>query len=344
MEHFNAGTLDGEPVNFLRTVHGPGGRVRDGERQRVAISQRRSSYGKDTLDQLFSAASRAGRSTIRSRSSTPRRRPRRRSTRSTSTSEHIADVHERQAADPRARRRPGLLTKGNGKYEWRGFLGQEQAHPRHRSARRDDHELEQHLRARVRRRGRQLGQQRLRGARRPARLQPRPPEAKREVVARVGDRGDERRRDPGRARDRHGAAAAEAAQGLGARPSPQAEQMLALLGAWRANGGSRLDRDLDGLIDDPGRRSWTPRGRGSRTLSWAAADAWRSSTSSTLFRRWDAPPVVSTTAGTSTSTATSARCSASASRPFENSYCGKGKLGGRARTRSGRRSRRPASS
>ena len=35
-------------------------------------------------------------------------------------------------------------------------------------------------------------------------------------------------------------------------PTPQAEQMLALLGAWRANGGSRLDRDLDGLIDDPG--------------------------------------------------------------------------------------------
>jgi hypothetical protein len=28
--------------------------------------------------------------------------------------------------------------------------------------------------------------------------------------------------------------------------------MLALLQAWRADGGSRLDRDLDGKIDDPG--------------------------------------------------------------------------------------------
>ena len=28
--------------------------------------------------------------------------------------------------------------------------------------------------------------------------------------------------------------------------------MLALLEAWRAKGGSRLDRDLDGKIDDPG--------------------------------------------------------------------------------------------
>ncbi len=35
-------------------------------------------------------------------------------------------------------------------------------------------------------------------------------------------------------------------------PSAQAQQMLNLLVAWRANGGSRLDRDGDGLIDDPG--------------------------------------------------------------------------------------------
>jgi hypothetical protein len=37
-----------------------------------------------------------------------------------------------------------------------------------------------------------------------------------------------------------------------AAPSPQARQMLALLAAWRRHGGSRLDRDLDGEIDDPG--------------------------------------------------------------------------------------------
>jgi acyl-homoserine lactone acylase PvdQ len=35
-------------------------------------------------------------------------------------------------------------------------------------------------------------------------------------------------------------------------PSPRAQQMLSLLEAWRAAGGSRLDRDLDGKIDDPG--------------------------------------------------------------------------------------------
>jgi hypothetical protein len=35
-------------------------------------------------------------------------------------------------------------------------------------------------------------------------------------------------------------------------PNAQAGQMLMLLAAWRDHGGSRLDRDLDGKIDDPG--------------------------------------------------------------------------------------------
>jgi acyl-homoserine lactone acylase PvdQ len=38
----------------------------------------------------------------------------------------------------------------------------------------------------------------------------------------------------------------------GAAPSPRVAQMLALLKAWAAKGGSRLDRNLDGAIDDPG--------------------------------------------------------------------------------------------
>ena len=36
------------------------------------------------------------------------------------------------------------------------------------------------------------------------------------------------------------------------RRAPRATRMLELLEAWRAKGGSRLDRDLDGKIDDPG--------------------------------------------------------------------------------------------
>ena len=37
-----------------------------------------------------------------------------------------------------------------------------------------------------------------------------------------------------------------------AAPNAQTAKMLSLLVAWRQHGGSRLDRDLDGKIDDPG--------------------------------------------------------------------------------------------
>jgi hypothetical protein len=37
----------------------------------------------------------------------------------------------------------------------------------------------------------------------------------------------------------------------GPAPSERASRMLMLLSVWSQNGGSRLDRDLDGRIDDP---------------------------------------------------------------------------------------------
>ena len=53
----------------------------------------------------------------------------------------------------------------------------------------------------------------------------------------------------------------DAAEGRARRRVPRAARMLALLDAWRAGGSSRLDRDLDGVMDagagarDLGRRS-----------------------------------------------------------------------------------------
>jgi acyl-homoserine lactone acylase PvdQ len=46
--------------------------------------------------------------------------------------------------------------------------------------------------------------------------------------------------------------AIEAVLQTGPAPSAREEQMLALLEGWRADGSSRLDRDLDGTIDAPG--------------------------------------------------------------------------------------------
>ncbi len=53
MGHFDAGTLNGKPVSFLTTVHGPVVGYATVRGRTVAISSKRSSRGKDVLDQLF---------------------------------------------------------------------------------------------------------------------------------------------------------------------------------------------------------------------------------------------------------------------------------------------------
>lgn len=53
-------------------------------------------------------------------------------------------------------------------------------------------------------------------------------------------------------RNAEGLPAIEAVLRTGPAPSPRERQMLDLLEQWRAEGSSRLDRDLDGKIDDPG--------------------------------------------------------------------------------------------
>ncbi len=53
MGSFDAGTLDGNPVTFKTTVHGPVVGYATVKGEKVAISQKRSSYGKDALDLLY---------------------------------------------------------------------------------------------------------------------------------------------------------------------------------------------------------------------------------------------------------------------------------------------------
>ena len=91
-------------------------------------------------------------------------------------------------------------------------------------------------------------------------------------------------------------------------PNQQTAQMLSLLVAWRQQGGSRLDRDLDGKIDDPGAAIMD--------AAWPRiADAFmrpklgpQLDELNSLFSRLNSRREASTTAGTSTSTATSASC------------------------------------
>jgi acyl-homoserine lactone acylase PvdQ len=78
----------------------------------------------------------------------------------------------------------------------------------------------------------------------------------------------------------------------GTAPSARATRMLELLEEWRAKGGSRLDRDLDGKIDDPGAAildtAWDRLADAAMTpvLGKPLADQL----GSTLHSRYDLPP------------------------------------------------------
>ena len=122
MGHFDAGTLNGEPVSFLTTVHGPVVGYATSHGRRIAISSTRSSRGKDILDQLFFRRLSNGqvkdpKTFFEAASLTPQ----------TFNSFYIDATHIAEYTSGRLPIRnpqvdPGLTTKGTGKFEWRGFI------------------------------------------------------------------------------------------------------------------------------------------------------------------------------------------------------------------------------
>jgi acyl-homoserine lactone acylase PvdQ len=246
MSRFNAGTLDGQPVQFNRTVHGPvvgyatvGGR-------RVAVSRKRSSYLLDGVDLLlFQKLTRGrvpnARAFIKDAAVSPQ-----------TFNTFYAD--SKQVAQITTGRLPvrapgvdsGLPTDGRGNFEWRGFL----------KAKRHPHAV-------------------LNGGvlnnwnNKPARGFPAADDqwayGSINRVDLLNANTNKRRKNT--LATLAGAMNAAATQDVramtfvpvlarllkgGTPPSARASQMLALLEDWRAKGGSRLDRDLDGKIDHPG--------------------------------------------------------------------------------------------
>jgi acyl-homoserine lactone acylase PvdQ len=329
MEHFDAGTLStGEPVRFLRTVHGPVVGYATVGGNRVAISRKRSSYGRDTLDQLFFRRLSNGqvhdpRSYFNAAAKTPQ----------TFHSFYIDGEHIAEFTSGRFPIRargvdPGLLTKGNGKYEWRGFLAKNKhihgTDPRDGTITNwnniagrgfgaaDDDWSSTGSAARVDLLDYNLDRLKRNGKWSLA-----------SVVAAMNAAAtqDVRAIDtvPLLQRLLKGSSA----------PSPQAEQMLALLGAWRANGGSRLDRDLDGLIDDPGAAIMDAAWPGiANACMGTRLTPDQLEELQTLFSRWSAPPGGQKSGwyqylDRDIRTLLGERVP----RPLENSYCGRGNVG-----------------
>ncbi len=252
MQTFNAGTLNGDPVKFLTTVHGPVIGYATTHGREVAISYKRSSYGKDVLDQLFFRRLSTGAvhdpaSFFNAAALTPQ----------TFNSFYIDSKHIAEFTSGRLPVRaphvdPGLPTVGTGQYEWRGFIGQSQhiqgIDPHkgtmvnwnnvsaHGFGAADDNWGGNGSVARVDMLARNLRSQES-------------PQGKWTLPTVTSAMNEAATQDvraidtvPLLARLLKGSAA----------PNPQAAKMLSILVGWRQRGGSRLDKDLNGEIDDPG--------------------------------------------------------------------------------------------
>jgi acyl-homoserine lactone acylase PvdQ len=254
MGFFDAGSLNGTPdkeVTFHTTVHGPVLGYATVNGTRVAISQKRSSYGKDVLDLLFYHDISVGKvhsakAFIRAASQTPQ----------TFNSFYLDD---RQIAEftsgllPKRPKNvdPGLPTMGTGQFEWRGFepakthmqaiLGGKSKivnwnNVTARNFQAADDEWAYGAEQRVQLLNNGLLQHAKRGGK--------------QDLASVTSAMNQAATQDVRAAVTLPVLAAVLKGG----PAPNArdQQMLTLLEAWRRNGSSRLDRNLDGLIDDPG--------------------------------------------------------------------------------------------
>jgi len=252
MEFFDAGTISGDPVQFYRTVHGPvvGYATVDGER--VAISSKRSSYGKDVVDLIFNRRLSNGtvkdpKTFFKAAAQTPQ----------TFNSFYIDSKHVALYTSGKLPIRhpqvdPGLPTKGTGQYEWRGFL-KKKDHPQgvdpksgrmvnwnnsvaHRFGSADDEwaragsvqrvtMLNRNLKARKNRKGKwsmtDLVESMNMGATQDVRAVVTVP-LLRQLLYRTQP------------------------------PTQIAGDMLEQMALWKQAGGSRLDSDLDGEIDAPG--------------------------------------------------------------------------------------------
>lgn len=294
MGTFNAGTLAGDPpvdVTFNRTVHGPVvGYAKKGKTQ-YAISSKRSSYGQDILDQLFFRRLSNGQvSSPETFMDAARLTPQ---TFNSFYMDHQNIAMYTSGLLPQRPKNvdPGLLTNGNGKYEWEG-IAPDSAHPQGTNpadgtivnwnesgaegfAAADDEFGRNGSAMRVDMLTDGLDRTQVNG---------------KWDLAGIASAMNAAATQDIRAIDTV-PLLQKLLKGSKA-PSAQAQGMLDQMVAWRAAGGSRLDLDGDGLIDAPGAASMD--------VAWdKIADAFMKPVLrkqklldelDTLFGRFDAPP------------------------------------------------------
>jgi acyl-homoserine lactone acylase PvdQ len=286
MTPFNAGALDDQAVTFNRTVHGPvvGYATVDG--RRVAVSRKRSSYLLDGVDLLLFQKLTRGRvpnakAFIKAAGVSPQ----------TFNTFYADDRRVAMVTTGRLPQRApgvdsGLPTDGRGRHEWRGFL-KAKAHP---------HAV---VKSGVLNNWNNKPARGFPGADDQWAYGP---------IGRVdllnGNTAKVKRHTLASLTGAMNAAATQDVRTMtfvpllaeflrgGQAPSPRAAQMLQLMQDWRRQGGSRLDRDLDGKIDAPGAAvldaAWP--GLADAAMSPVLGPDLAEQLNDTLHRRFDLPP------------------------------------------------------
>ena len=287
MKHFNAGTLDNQAVEFNRTVHGPVVGYATVNGRRVAISRKRSSYLLDGVDLLLFQQLTRGRvpnakAFLKAAAVSP------------ADVQHVLRGQQGGRADHHGAAAGAAGQRGRGPTRGRqgparvARLHEGQGAPAGDRQERRAEQLEQQAGCRLPRRGRSVVV-RLDRARGPAERATRAKVKKHTLATLTGAMNAAATQDV-RAM-RFVPLLARLLKG-GTAPSARATRMLELLEAWRANGGSRLDRDLDGKIDDPGAAildaAWNRLADAAMTpvLGKPLADQL----ATTLHSRYDLPP------------------------------------------------------
>jgi acyl-homoserine lactone acylase PvdQ len=259
MTLFDAGVLKGsgstpdQKVSFWTTVHGPVVGYATVKGTRVAISSKRSSRGKDALDLLLYRALSTGRvhspqSFFAAAAKSPQ----------TFNSFYIDNKHIAEFTSGLLPKRPanvdpGLLTNGNGHYEWKGYISAN-AHPHGKDPKNgqivnwnnniakgfgaaDSEWMRSGSVARVDLLNKNLKRLAVKG---------------KQTLATMTSAMNAAATQDVRAVDTLPLLTRILANA--ASPSPRATQMVELLKSWAngGKGGSRLDVDLDGRMDSPG--------------------------------------------------------------------------------------------
>jgi acyl-homoserine lactone acylase PvdQ len=251
MGFFDAGKLNGAEVTFHTTVHGPVTGYATVKGVKVAISSKRSSYGKDALDLLLYRDISTGKvKSPKTFYAAAAKSPQ------TFNSFYIDNKNIAEFTSGLLPIRPpsvdpGLLTDGTGKYEWRGFIKANQ-HPHGSNPKRgrivnwnnnvargfgaaDSEWMRAGASGRVDLLNKNLDRLAVH---------------KKQTLATVTSAMNAAATQDVRAIDTVPLLARLLAGSTA--PTPRDQQMLDLLVAWNKAGGSRLDRNGDGKIDDPG--------------------------------------------------------------------------------------------